>query len=428
MSQEHPAGPSSPIRAWSGPLWGTSARTCPPVSDGACDVLVVGAGIVGLTTALAAARAGASVIVTDRARLGAGTSASTTGVASVLHGTACQEILSAHGLDAVTGYLDDLGRAMTFIRAEVTAGGVPARELPCLAAVEDGHHAHFLQRERAAMRPAGINPEVDDVPRLPFPTRPAISVPGGVALDPRQYVEALGRAVVATGSLLFEGSTLDRLDRGRPVSAHFTGTDESGRQVGATVRAGSVVLATGAPHPDPALIGARLVPVRVQAIAANGLDLTGAWRLVDDPDRPIELRPGHRPGQVVVAGAARPPGSLRVPGRPGPDPADELTAWVAGHLPGLEVTHRWSYDAWRSYDGLPLVGELGMALPGVYVATGFGDDHTALATAGALQLADHLVGGDPRLPWSPVHPRGPVGAQLRGLSRALGSRWVRSSW
>ncbi|SDB79893.1 Glycine/D-amino acid oxidase [Raineyella antarctica] len=400
------------------PLWGTSARTCPPVADATCDVLVIGAGVVGLTTALAAARAGAGVIVADADRIGAGTSAATPGVASVLHGTSCQVIEETHGTEAVVTYVEELTRALAFIRAEAREGAVPSRELASHAVVEDGHTAHFLHRERFAMRPAGLNPVADDAPGLPFPTRPSIRIDDALALQPRLYVEALGRAVVAAGGLVHEASRLDRLEPGSPITARFTGTDEAGRRTTAVVRADSVVLATGMPSPDLGLVGPRLLPTTVHAVAVHGATVQDAFRIVDDPLRPYVLRPGFRTGQVVVAGRAHPTGQ-------GDEiAAVELEGWVRSHLPGAQVTHRWSYGCQRSYDGLPLVGRVGLRGSGTYVATGFGDDHIAAATAAALQVAGHITGTETRLPWSPVHQRGSASGQALSLLR-LGATKLR---
>lgn len=398
------------------PVWGTSGRTCPAVVDDSCDLLVIGAGVVGLTAALAAQRAGARVVVADAHRIGAGTSAATPGIASLLHGLSCQVVEESHGSAAVVTYLEELSRALGFIRAEAGAGGVPVREVASHVVVEDGHTAHFLHRERFAMRPAGINPQADDTPGLPFPTRPSIRVDGALLLHPRHYTEALGRAVVAEGGMVYEGSRLEHLEPGRPATARFDTVDEDGRPGAALVRAGAVLLATGDPQPDLGLVGARLLPRTVHAVAVHGATVADAFRLVDDPLRPTVLRPGFRAEQLIVAGRAH------ARGRDDDLAAAELDSWVRAHLPGVEVTHRWSYDCHESYDGLPLVGQVGLRHNGTYVATGFGDDHTAAATAAALQVAEHVTGASTRLPWSPVHQRGPVAGQLRSLARLGATR------
>lgn len=392
------------------PLWGASTRTCPAAGDDTCGLLVVGAGTVGLTVALTAARAGADVVVAESARIGAGTSASTLGLAALLRGVTAQQVEANHGSEAVATYVGNLDRALSFIEHEVARSGFEAMHFPSLATVEDGHRAHYLHRERFAMRPAGINPIADDEFELPFPTRPAIRIDRALGLQPRMYVEALGRAVLAAGGRIYEETALDKLKPGPIVGARFRTRDMDGRMGQATIRARSVVVATGVPEPDLGLLAARVVPTTVHVLAGHGVDLDAAYQVVDDPDAPFTLRPSGRGGQVVVSGRAHPRGV-----NPGLA-ADELLAWVRTRMPGLQITHRWSYDCYRSYDGLPLVGPVGAWARGVYAATGFGDDHTALATAGALQLSDHLIAGNPSLPWSPIHSRGTFAKQAKALA------------
>lgn len=398
-------------------LWGESRRTSPSVEDVNCDILVIGAGTVGLTTAVAAARAGAKVVVAESERIGAGTSASTVGLASLLSaGTPAQLIEAEHGVDTFIDYLRNLDRGMGFIRSEIERAGSETLEIPVFATVEDGHNAHLLHRERFAMRAAGLNPIADDEPELPFPTRPTIRMNHSFGLQPRLYAEALGRGVLEAGGLIFEGSTLARLRPGKVVSAEFRSMDTAGVVSTATIRARAVVLATGRPTPDKGLLAARLVPTTVHVLAGDGVELDGGYYIVDDPQRPYTMRPTTRPGQIVVSGRAH------VTGEDPAAAAAELQAWVRDRMPQLTLTHRWSYQCYRSYDALPLVGPVGDWAPGIYAATGFGDDHNALATAGALQLADHLVAGSPRLPWSPIHARGTVGAQVGALLEATRAR------
>ena len=61
------------------------------VHDRHWDVVVVGAGITGLTTACLLVRAGARVAVLERRSVGAGTTGRSTAKASVLQGAICQE-------------------------------------------------------------------------------------------------------------------------------------------------------------------------------------------------------------------------------------------------------------------------------------------------------------------------------------------------
>ncbi|MBJ7384455.1 MAG: FAD-dependent oxidoreductase, partial [Mycolicibacterium sp.] len=69
------------------------------------DVIVVGAGITGMTTAVLLARAGKRVVVVEARGVGAGTTGNTTGKVSLLQGTKLSRIAARHGQDVVKGYV-----------------------------------------------------------------------------------------------------------------------------------------------------------------------------------------------------------------------------------------------------------------------------------------------------------------------------------
>src|SRR5688572_11125454 len=73
-----------------------------PALDGErrCDLVVVGAGITGLTTALLASRAGMDVVVLEAAHLGNGTTGATTGKVTTQHGLTYARLAARHGEDS----------------------------------------------------------------------------------------------------------------------------------------------------------------------------------------------------------------------------------------------------------------------------------------------------------------------------------------
>ena len=66
-------------------------------TDRDADVVVVGAGITGLVTAVLLARAGKSVIVLEALSAGAGATGNTTAKVSLLQGTKLSKIIAKHG-------------------------------------------------------------------------------------------------------------------------------------------------------------------------------------------------------------------------------------------------------------------------------------------------------------------------------------------
>ena len=99
-NSERPEG--EPVSLWVA----TAGTTDYPVLSGdtEVDVAVIGAGIAGLTAALALKRAGHTVAVIEAARVGTGVTGHTTGKVTSLHRLAYNELVRSHGADTARIY------------------------------------------------------------------------------------------------------------------------------------------------------------------------------------------------------------------------------------------------------------------------------------------------------------------------------------
>jgi glycine/D-amino acid oxidase-like deaminating enzyme len=88
-------------------LWldGTPRVGDDPLPTGTSDVLVVGAGLTGLVTALLLARAGVSVACVEARHVGAVTTGNTTGKVSLLQGTHLSRIRRHQSADVARAYV-----------------------------------------------------------------------------------------------------------------------------------------------------------------------------------------------------------------------------------------------------------------------------------------------------------------------------------
>ena len=104
----------APAPGSSGPMtslwlanWAQPARTLRDIEGvgDSSDVVVVGAGITGLTTAVLLARAGKRVTVVEAQYVGAGATGNTTGKVSLLQGTKLSRIAKKHGQQVLREYV-----------------------------------------------------------------------------------------------------------------------------------------------------------------------------------------------------------------------------------------------------------------------------------------------------------------------------------
>lgn len=226
----------------------------------AADVVVIGAGAIGLSVAWRAAARGLSVVVVERGRAGRGTSHYAAGMlAPIAEVTPGEEPLLTLGLQSARLYpefIADLAAAGAGIVGHVTDG--------TMLVARDADEAEALERELELRRSFDL--PVDRLrpsearrrePGLAPALRLALDVPSDHAVDPRALTAALAIALRAAGGELRELTAASAVElAGGRVHGVVLG-DES------FVRADRVVVAAGVWSPQLSGIPeAAQVPVR----------------------------------------------------------------------------------------------------------------------------------------------------------------------
>jgi len=361
---------------------------------GTKDVVVLGATVAGLTTAIEVARAGASVTVLDPShstRFGLG-------LITIGQGSTLREIELHRGAAAVTTYVDWTRRAADWLRLTLPSHGVTITDHDAYELCVDGHLAFHLVQEKRLLRLADEQVDiVDDVP-LPVTVRPALYLPDQATLDSWTHRTALAELAASLGV------TIERdVEMGRFLRRHEWEVPYRAGGVQRSVTAAEVVDTIGvAPWGDLVLDLATVVHPIVEAQG----DCNEIHTFVDTP---ANLVYGSR-GFTVVIG--HPVSEVRE--RPA---AADLVGWVTSQLK-RQVTKVRARYAEVTADHVPVVGAIPL-LRGAWVARGFGLYETTSATAAGLQLAEALVSGGPQ-PWAPLRvPTGPLAAWRRWAGRDM---------
>ncbi|MEU7109703.1 FAD-dependent oxidoreductase [Streptomyces sp. NPDC046215] len=329
------------------------------------DVVVVGGGMAGLSTAWELIEAGRSVAVLEADRLAAGVTGCTTAKVTALHTLVYDRLRRTRGPKEAEHYARSQQEAVERIVEIAAALGADCEleRLPAFTYVTDPARREEVRAEAEAAAAAGLAAAYVEETGLPFPVAGAVRVEHQAQFHPRKYLLALADDIVARGGRIHERTRVTGLTEGTPCRVTTEG--------GVVVTAGDVVVATHYPVFDRALLFTHLSPHRELVVAAGlpATDDPGGMYITDEGNkRSVRTAPyGEGRRLLIVTGESFTPGTGDVAERYG-----RLAEWTGEHFGGAGIVQRWAAQDNDSTDGVPLVGPFHPGARHTYVATGFG--------------------------------------------------------
>jgi len=355
------------------------------------DVIVVGAGITGLATALMLARHGFDVAVVEAGEVGQLATGANTGKVSLLQGSVLSTLRRHHPARLVRAYVDANRDGADWLVGFAEEAGVPYSRRTALSYAQTGAGVSCVEAELSAAAEAGLpvrRVEPEHLTGAPFPVADAVALDGQAAIDPQRLALALAQAFLAAGGTLHTGV---RVIRVHAVPTAWVGTDAG------SASADRVVLATAAPITDRGLYFAKTRGLRSSCVAftvpspvPEGLYLsvdgaTKSIRSITAADGPADT------AQLIVGGNGHPVGRA-----PSPRAClDDLVSWTQRHFPGAEPVAEWSAQDYQSHDLIPFVGAMPRGLGRIRFATGYAKWGLSNGPAAALRLSAEIR----KVPW-----------------------------
>jgi glycine/D-amino acid oxidase-like deaminating enzyme/nitrite reductase/ring-hydroxylating ferredoxin subunit len=391
VGSSHPSNPSHWL------LTSPATPSRPSLTDDLdVDVVVVGAGITGLTTALLLLDAGASVALLEAGAVAAGTTGSTTAKLTSLHGLTYAQLLREQGEERARQYADANQAAIGVVADLVARTGADCdfERRPAITYTRDPARVRDIAAEVEAAQRLGLPATFTTTTGLPYEVAAAIRFDDQAQLHPRRYCLALAAAVEAAGGQIFEGSrVLDIDERGVGVVAEVEGNR--------SVRAGHAVVATLLPFLDIGVFFAKAHAYRSYALGVRLTDGSGPPPQamcfgIDTPSRSTRtLRFDDGVEGLVVGGNGHKTGEEPDTGRQYAD----LEQWARDTFPVATIESRWSAQDYVTVDHVPYIGR-SPRTHRILVATGFKKWGMTTGTAAGRILADRITGQ--ANPWAQV--------------------------
>lgn len=355
-----------------------------PVPDAIQDVVVIGGGITGLSTALALQLEGLTCTVVEARNIGFGTTGGTSAHLNTMLDLSYDRMISKFGEEEASlvarGSVAACGRIRDWAAQYAPTCNWQARAAYMYA--EDEKQAKELEQIVEGTKKVGL--PVDLVDRIPIHASfiKAARFDDQAQFHPTRYIAGLASAFVAQGGRLLEQCRAMDIE---PEEEALSIQTSRG-----IIRARHAVYATHIP-PGVNILHFRNAPYRSYVLAATlqkGADELQAMVYdMRDPYYYYRTEVVDGTSYLIAGGCDHKTGHQEDT----TEPFAELEAHVRTIYPVDSVSERWSSQYYEPTDGLPYIGHLPQADERIFVATGFNGNGMTLGTLASMVLTDLIV-------------------------------------
>lgn len=367
-------------------------EAAPLRQDESCDVVVIGAGMAGLSTAYELARLGRDVVVIDRGGIGNGMTARTTAHLATELDDFYSELIKVRGEEEARLYYESQVAAVNRIEAICRDEGIEAnfsRLDGILFPAEDSHVAD-LEEEFDSCRKIGVECEWLDQYALPGrAVGPAIRFPDQGRFHPTRYLAGLAQAIQRFGGRLY-ADTVHVSDEETENGVEIT------TEAGPVIRAGAAVFCTNSPTNVKVDIHPKQTPDRTYAIAGpvpkGSVPDALIWDTLEAYHY-VRIQPLSEAEDLLIVG-----GEDHRSGEASDfdERFERLEQWTRDHYPAFtRADYRWSGQVMETIDFMPFSGRVG-GTNNLYLHTGDSGMGITNAVAGSLTIAPLILGQDSR--------------------------------
>jgi glycine/D-amino acid oxidase-like deaminating enzyme/nitrite reductase/ring-hydroxylating ferredoxin subunit len=346
------------------------------------DVIIVGGGITGITTALLLQKAGKQCLVLEAANLCFGTTGGTTAHLNTLLDVPYTTIIKNFGEENAKLVANAAKEAINLVRDNINTYNIECgfSEAEAYLFAQNDNQEKELDDIMEACKTVGLSVDYTEQIPFPIPFNKAMKVKDQAKFNPVFYVHGIAKAFESHGGVIVQNCRVTNVDDNEVVEVET----ENGK-----FKTRDLIYATHIP-PGVNLLHLRCVPYRSYAMAVT----------LTNKDYPSDLGydmvdPYHYYRTQEVNGKTY----LIAGGKDHKTAHEENTGYcfmaleseVRKHFDIEEINYKWSSQYYESADGLPYIGHIPGHPQGIFVATGFGGNGMTYSHVTALTLKEMFL-------------------------------------
>ncbi|MDY0212484.1 MAG: FAD-dependent oxidoreductase [Desulfuromonadaceae bacterium] len=344
------------------------------------DVIVIGAGLTGLTTAWRLCQEGLDVIVLEASEVGSGTSGHTTGKITSQHRCIYDYLIKEVGEEKASLYAQANQWAVGEYRQLINNENIVCnlQEQKAHVYTHEEKNAEVLEREHAAAVKIGLPSSLES---MPFSSNKVMTFSGQAQFNPQQFLLGLATKIIEHGGTIIEHTRVTKVEE-KSLCAVYAENE--------LFESGSVVYATLFPILDHSFFALRLRPVMHHGMAFSVKEqkFEGMFIGVDD----ISYR--YYGNILIVVGGLHSYGD-------GTNPYETLERTVRKRFCVDTELARWLAHDQQSPDRIPFIGAYDPLTKKQYTATGFDAWGITHAMVAARIITDKIVAREN--PWEELY-------------------------
>jgi glycine/D-amino acid oxidase-like deaminating enzyme/nitrite reductase/ring-hydroxylating ferredoxin subunit len=351
------------------------------------DVLVVGGGMTGITTAYLLQKEGFDVIIIDSSRIAISTSGHTTAKITSLHNLKYSKLINEIGSDGARKYGEVNENAISMINKLISEENIQCdfSRQSSYVYTQDQQYLQKIEDEVNAASSIGLPASFKASIPLPIPIEGAVCFDNQAQFHPRKYLLALAESFVKNGGHIFENTTAIDIHEDREC---ITSTRD-----GFGIISNKVVVASHFPFYDGGgFYSARMYGERSYGLAVkSSVKVPGGMYIsYENPIRSVRTQPLDNEEQLLIISGEH--------HKTGQDSYEKehytnLMKFAEVTFSATDVPYRWSAQDYTAMNEIPFIGHISANKYNIFIATAFQKWGMTSSTVSAIIIRDIITKG-----------------------------------